>query len=103
MYRVACTRKEASCILGNLLLELRPVCEQCRNLADNEFILSTEEGLVIAGKDIMAVEGLSIFSGEPVKVRLTDYGFELYGSPEEVQRVRKKRCTYGTVHSPKES
>lgn len=102
MYRVACTRKEASCIIGNLLLELRPMCERCRNLADDQLALSTEDGLVITGRDIVAVEGRSVFSGEPVKVRFTDCGFELYGSPEEVQRVRKTRCAYGTVHSPKE-
>ena len=102
MYRVACTRKEASCIIGNLLLELRPMCERCRSLADDELALSTEDGLVIIGRDIAAVEGCSVFSGETIKVQLTDYGFEFYGSPKEVQRVRNTRCAYGTVHSPKE-
>ena len=34
MYKVACSRKEASCIIGSLLVELAPVCEKCGGLPD---------------------------------------------------------------------
>ena len=78
------------------------MCERCRSLAEDELVFSTEDGLVITGRGITAVEGRSVFSGEPVKVRFTDYGFELYGDPEEVRRVREKRCVHGSVCTPKE-
>lgn len=102
MYKVACTRKEASCIIGNLLRELCPICERCQGLADDELALSTEGGLVIAGKELSAIEGRSVFTGEPVMVQFTEYGFELHGNLEEVQKIRKTRCLYGAVHTSKE-
>lgn len=55
MYKVACSRKEASCII----------------------------------------------SGKPVRIKLTDYGFEYYGDHAELARVREKRCVYhGRAVSP---
>lgn len=102
MYKIACTRKEASCIVGNLLRELSPICERCQGLTDDELVLSTEDGLVIAGKELAAIEGRSIFSGEPIMVKFTEYGFELHGNLEEVQKIRKTRCLYGAVRTSKE-
>ena len=45
MYKVACSRKEASCIIGSLLVELAPVCEKCGGLPDGVLNLQTEAGL----------------------------------------------------------
>ena len=36
----------------------------------------------------------SIISGKPVRIKLTDYGFEYYGDHAELARVREKRCVY---------
>ena len=44
MYKVACSRKEASCIIGSLLVELAPVCEKCGGLPDGVLNLQTEAG-----------------------------------------------------------
>ena len=83
MYKVACSRKEASCIIGSLLVELAPVCEKCGGSPD---------GLIT---------GHSIISGKPVRIKLTDYGFEYYGDHAELARVREKRCVYhGRAVSP---
>lgn len=85
MYKVACSRKEASCIIGSLLVELAPVCEKCGGLPDGVLNLQTE----------------SIISGKPVRIKLTDYGFEYYGDRAELARVREKRCVYhGRAVSP---
>ena len=42
MYKVACSRKEASCIIGSLLVELAPVCEKCGGVPDGVLNLQTE-------------------------------------------------------------
>ncbi|CBL40357.1 hypothetical protein CK3_05510 [butyrate-producing bacterium SS3/4] len=49
MYKIACTRKEASCILGSFFGELDLVCERCKGAPDGELLLSTTEGLVFIG------------------------------------------------------
>ena len=102
-YMVACTRKEASCILGNFFGELCPICEICRELSDNELVLMTASGLTLEGKDVLVIEGHSSITGEPAKVKLTDYGFEFFGDITEIARIRNARCCYiGTVHTAKE-
>lgn len=103
MYRVACTLKETSCILGNFFGELCPVCERCRELSDNELVLVTASGLALEGKDVLVIEGHSSITGEPAKVKLTDYGFEFFGDITEIARIRNARCCYiGTVNTSKE-
>lgn len=93
MYKVACSRKEASCIIGSLLVELAPVCEKCGGVPDGVLNLQTEAGLSLTGH--------SIISGKPVRIKLTDYGFEYYGDHAELARVREKRCVYhGRAVSP---
>ena len=92
MYRVACTRKEASCILGNFFGELRPVCEKCEGRADDILALMTETGLALTGSADLLIEGHSVFTGGPAQARLTDYGFEFSGDIEEIARIRGKRC-----------
>lgn len=102
MYKVACTRKEASCILGNFFEELAPTCERCRTLADNEVALMTENGLTLEGEATLEITGHSTISGKPARAKLTDYGFEFYGDIVEITHIRRARCLYGTVHAPKE-
>lgn len=90
MYKVACSRKEASCIIGSLLVELAPVCEKCGGLPDGVLNLQTEAGLSLTGDADVLITGHSIISGKPVRIKLTDYGFEYYGDHAELARVRKR-------------
>ena len=103
MYRVACTLKETSCILGNFFGELCPICEKCRDLSDNELVLMTASGLTLEGEAVLIIEGHSSMTGKPAKVKLTDYGFEFFGDITEIARIRNARCCYiGTVNTSKE-
>ena len=103
MYRVACTRKEASCILGNFFGELCPVCDKCRVRPDDELALMTASGLTLEGEADLVIEGHSSATGKPARVKLTDYGFEFFGDITEIARIRDARCCYiGTVHTAKE-
>lgn len=90
MYKVACSRKEASCIIGSLLVELAPVCEKCGGLPDGVLNLQTEAGLSLTGDADVLITGHSIISGKPVRIKLTDYGFEYYGDHAELARVRER-------------
>ena len=91
MYKVACSRKEASCI----------ICEKCGGLPDGVLNLQTEAGLSLTGDADVLITGHSIISGKPVRIKLTDYGFEYYGDHAELARVREKRCVYhGRAVSP---
>lgn len=92
MYRVACTRKEASCILGNFFDELRPVCEKCAGRPDDVLALMTETGLALTGTADLLIEGHSVFTGGPAQAKLTDYGFEFSGNITEIARIQEKRC-----------
>ena len=106
MYKVACSRKEASCIIGSLLVELAPVCEKCGGLPDGVLNLQTEAGLSLTGDADVLITGCLLYtsdaaSGKPVRIKLTDYGFEYYGDHAELARVREKRCVYhGRAVSP---
>lgn len=103
MSKIACTRKEASCILGNFFGELCPVCEGCRARPDDKLVLKTEGGLILEGEAVLTIEGHSSETGKPARVKLTDYGFEFFGDITEIARIRDARCLYiGTVHSAKE-
>jgi hypothetical protein len=101
MYKVACTRREASCILGNFFEELIPPCRRCKTLSDDEVSILTEDGLSLTGRTLEIV-GHSVMSGKPARVELTDYGFEFFGNYNEIARIRESRCIYGAVHAPKE-
>ncbi len=74
MCKVACTRKEASCIIGNLFRELVPICERCRRLPEDSVVIKTESGLIVNGTEPLAIEGKSSISGRDIKIKLTDYG-----------------------------
>lgn len=102
-YRIACTRKEASCILGNFFGELCPVCAQCRARPDDELALLTVSGLTLEGEAVLVIEGHSAVTGKPATAKLTDYGFEFFGDITEIARIRNARCMYfGAVHTAKE-
>ena len=90
MYRVACTRKETSCILGNFFGELCPACEGCRDRP----ALKTMDGLTLEGEADLVIEGHSALTGAPAKAKLTDYGFEFFGDITEIARIRIARCVY---------
>ena len=94
MYRVACTRKETSCILGNFFGELCPVCEGCRDRPDDKLALKTEGGLTLTGEADLIIEGHSALTGAPAKAQLTDYGFEFFGDITEIARIKNARCVY---------
>lgn len=89
MYKVACPRRELSCLIGNLFSELVPLCDgECPNLKDDDLVLSG----VIMGTDKKAT------------IKFTDYGFEYYGDVQEIERLRGKRCLIrGAFHASKES
>lgn len=57
MYKVACSRKEASCIIGSLLVELAPVCEKCGGVPDGVLNLQTEAGLSLTGAPTSSSQG----------------------------------------------
>ena len=94
MFRVACTLKEASCILGNFFGELSPTCEGCRAQPDDKLALKTMDGLTLEGEAGLVIEGHSATTGKPAKVKLTDYGFEFFGDITEIARIRIARCVY---------
>ena len=94
MFRVACTLKEASCILGNFFGELSPTCEGCRAQPDDKLALKTMDGLTLEGEADLVIEGHSALTGAPAKAKLTDYGFEFFGDITEIARIRIARCVY---------
>lgn len=70
-------------------------------LPDGVLNLQTEAGLSLTGDADVLITGHSIISGKPVRIKLTDYGFEYYGDRAELARVREKRCVYhGRAVSP---
>lgn len=77
MYKIACTRKEASCIIGNLFQELVPVCKECRSFPEGVASISTVGGLTLKIATDLTIEGHGDLSGKPTKIRLTDYGFRV--------------------------
>ena len=44
----------------------------------------TASGLTLEGKDVLVIEGHSSITGEPAKVKLTDYGFEFFFATSNV-------------------
>ncbi|MPM49115.1 hypothetical protein SDC9_95843 [bioreactor metagenome] len=104
MYKIACTRKEASCIIGNFFGELVPICEYCKGLEDDELLLLTTDGLLVRDEGRADFRGHSSITGEPAEIKLTDYGFEFFGDITEITRIRETRCLYigQQNHTPKE-
>lgn len=59
----ACTRRELSCILGNLFVEIEPPCEACASDADE---------LTIRGRT---------YTGARAVLTVTEWGFRFEGGP----------------------
>ena len=85
--QVACTRKELSCIISNLISEVKEICDVCGSLKDGDLVI----GGSIAGTD------------DHVYIKVNESGFEYYGPRDILNCVRKARCAaHGAVGSPKE-
>lgn len=69
----ACTRRELSCIIGNLFTEIEPPCERCG---------ATDE-LTISG---------TTYTGAQAVLTVTEWGFRFDGDPSEIEEIRGKRC-----------
>ena len=94
MYKVACTRKEASASSGACLESSSRYAKKCRQLKEDDIVLETESGLALEIGENLTLEGKSSLSGKPIKIRLTDYGLEFYGDITEITRVKEARCVY---------
>ena len=74
MREYACTRRELSCIIGNLFAELDPPCAACDSDADE---------LTISGRT---------HTGAQAVLTVTEWGFLFDGDPPEIEEIRGKRC-----------
>lgn len=72
MLKVACTKSEASCLIGNLFVELMPPCDIC-------------------GQNDLIIKGKTYSNAEAVVV-IRDYGFDFYGVQSDIESIRKKEC-----------
>ena len=59
----------------------------------------TASGLTLEGKDVLVIEGHSSITGEPAKVKLTDYGFEFFGdiTEKKVHELQTKLNELGRI------
>ena len=85
--KVACSRKELSCIIASLFSEVRPVCDVCETLKDDDLVMC---GLITGTEEDFAY------------IKLTDYGFEYYGDNDTLEHIRGARCLYGTAGTSEE-
>lgn len=70
MTEYACPRRELSCIVGNLFVELEPPCDHC----------AAGDSLTICG---------TTYAGTRATLTVTEYGFTFDGPPEEVEQIRE--------------
>lgn len=70
----ACTRRELSCIIGNLFVELGPPCAGCSSGADE---------ITISGRT---------YAGTRAVLTVTGWGFRYEGDPAEIENIRERRC-----------
>lgn len=69
----ACTRRELSCIIGNLFTEIEPPCERC------------------GAADEITISGTT-YAGSRAVLIITEHGFRFDGPAEEVEQIRERRC-----------
>lgn len=72
MREYACTRRELSCIIGNLFTELDPPCAACDSDADE---------LTISGRT---------YTGAQAVLTVTEWGFRFDGDPSEIEEIRER-------------
>ena len=88
MHKVACSRKELSCIIANLFSEVKPHCDcLCSELGEDDFALA---GTLTGTEDDYAI------------IKLTDYGFDYYGDVEILNHIRGARCMLHRAVDPTE-
>lgn len=68
----ACSRRELSCIIGNLFTEIEPPCDGC-----------AVDEIQITGRT---------YSGARAVLTITEHGFRFDGDAAEVERIRERRC-----------
>lgn len=73
MTEYACTRRELSCIIGNLFVEIEPPCERC------------------GAADVLTISGTT-YTGNKAVLTVTEHGFTWEGDPAEVEKIRERRC-----------
>lgn len=70
----ACTRRELSCIIGSLFVEIEPPCAACASDTDE---------LTISGRT---------YTGARAVLTVTEWGFRFEGDPAEIEKIRERRC-----------
>ena len=83
MLKVACNKKELSCLISNIFEYLLPVCDICENR------------LVIKGK-LTGLESVAT-------IEIKDYGFDYTGDPGFLEALRNRRCIYEPINTTTES
>ena len=73
----ACTRRELSCIIGNLFVEIEPPCEWC------------------GAADVLTISGTT-YTGNRAVLTVTEHGFTWEGDPAEIEKIRERRCLQWT-------
>ncbi|MFI3254523.1 MAG: hypothetical protein R3Y63_09340 [Eubacteriales bacterium] len=76
MLKVACTTGMTGCYIGHLFTELEPPCSQCA--PDNQ--------LVLYG---------TLYTGERGRLVVREYGFDFYGNPKLIEKIREGWCRHG--------
>lgn len=79
----ACTRRELSCIIGNLFTEIESPCERCGD-ADEITISGTTH------------------AGSRAVLTVTRFGFTFDGDPSEVERIREMDRTFKNLFKESE-
>lgn len=69
----ACSRRELSCIIGNLFTEIEPPCERCGDA------------------DEITISGTT-YTGNKAVLIITADGFKFEGDPAEIENIRERRC-----------
>lgn len=73
----ACTRRELSCIIGNLFTEIEPPCDRC------------------GAADVLTISGTT-YTGDRAVLTVTEHGFTFEGDPAAVAKIRERRCLQWT-------
>lgn len=72
MERFACDKKQLSCIIPNLFIEVLPTCELCH-------------------LDKLVIKGIT-HEGKDEHIIIDKFGFEYSGQRETIDSIRNKRC-----------